>query len=81
MDPDCLSENMSISSQSINQQLGNVGVKINNNICKKHKYKPTSGSCANVKLTYLAINYQDSSKLLKIFEPKVHLMRYIKYVA
>ena len=40
---------------------------------KKHKYETTSGSRANGKLTHFAANNQYLTKLLKIFELKVHL--------
>ena len=74
MDPDCLSENVSITGLSDLQKFANGCAKRNNNIYKKHKYYPTSGCYENVKLTHFAINIQDSLKLLRIFEQKVHLI-------
>ena len=67
MDFDCLSENVPISGLSDKQKLANTCAKRNNNIYKKHKYYPTFGCRANVKLTQFAINNQDPLKLLRIF--------------
>ena len=62
MDPNCLSENVPIAALRDNQKLANVCAKRNNYICKKHKYYPTSGCCANVKLAHIVINNPDLSK-------------------
>ena len=67
MDLDCLSENVSISGLS-DHQLANSCAKKDNNICKKHKYYPISGCCANLKLTHFTIKNQDSSKRMRAFE-------------
>ena len=54
--------------------LANVWAKRNKNICKRRKYKLTSGSRVNMKLTNFVMDYQDPSKILKIFELKDHLI-------
>ena len=79
MDLDCLSEKMSISGLSDLEKLVNACTKRNNNIYKTHKYYPTSGSCASLKLIYFARNNQDPLKLLRILELKVHLISWHLY--
>ena len=74
MNLNCVSENAPISSLSDLKKLTNACAKRNNNIYKKHKYYPTSDCCANFKLTNLAINNQDPSRLFRINELKVHLI-------
>ena len=71
---DCLSENVPISGLSDLQKFANACTKKHNKIYKKHKFYPTSGCCANLKLTHFAINNENPSKLLIIFELKVHLI-------
>ena len=41
------------------------------------KHWPTTGGRSNMKLTEFAINNQDPSKILKIFELIVHLKKYM----
>ena len=74
MDPDSLSENVSISGLNYLPKLANACAKRNNNIYKIHKYYMTSDCCANLKLIHFTINNQDPSKLLKDFELKVNLI-------
>ena len=57
--------------QFYHQKLINVCAKRKYNICKKHNYQLTFGSRGSVKLTHIAINNIDPSKLLKIFGMKV----------
>ena len=46
-----------------------------NNVFKKHKDQAVSDRSEKVELIHLAINNQDTSKLSKIFEMKLRLIR------
>ena len=70
MDINCLLENVSISGLS---ELTNDCAKRNSNIYKKQTL-PDLWLLCKLKLTHFAIDNQDSSIILGVFELKVHLI-------
>ena len=69
---------MSISGLHDNEKSANIHV-----FRKHYEYNISSrknwsaGGRSNLKLTHFPINYQDPSKLTKIFELKVHFKKYV----
>ena len=77
MDFDCFSQNVSILCLRKCQKSSNICVFCKYYYFSLRKHYPNSSYNCNAKSKYFAVKNQDPSKILKVLELKVHLIKYI----